>query len=143
VIAPARADDRAAVIALLRACALPVEDLAPALERFFVARDGDAIVGCIGLDVLGPSALLRSVAVLPAWRGRGLARRLWEQARQAAGEAGIRELFLLTATAEAIFARWGFTRIGRDEAPDVLRGTAEFRALCPASAVVMRLSLEG
>jgi amino-acid N-acetyltransferase len=50
---------------------------------------------------------------------------------------GVRELFLLTTTAEPIFARWGFRRVDRAEAPPAIRESREFASLCPASAVFM------
>jgi amino-acid N-acetyltransferase len=134
-------EDRAAIVALLRACALPTEDLATSLDHFFVARAGEELVGVIGVQPFGQRGLMRSLAVTAQQRGTGVARRLWDAALARAGQLGIRELFLLTATAEAVFAHWGFARVGRDEAPEEIRQTEEFRTLCPSTAVVMRLPL--
>jgi N-acetylglutamate synthase-like GNAT family acetyltransferase len=50
---------------------------------------------------------------------------------------GVSALYLLTPTAEAFFARRGDVRISREAAPPVLHRTAEFAALCPASAACL------
>ena len=141
---PALAAQRPAVVELLRSCALPVDDLAADLGHFFVAMAGDRLVGTVGIEILGDQrdiALLRSLAVEPPWRGRGVARRLFEEARREARRLGAREIFLLTTTAEAIFAHWGFQGIPRDSAPAAVRATPEYRSLCPGSAVVMHLGV--
>lgn len=133
--------DRAAIVALLRACDLPTADLPSSLEHFFVGQAGDRIVGVIGLEVHGNRGLVRSLAVAPGHRGQRLARALWHAALGRARDLGLGDLFLLTATAEAIFAHWGFVRVAREAAPDEIRQTEQFRSLCPASAAVMRLAV--
>ncbi len=52
-------------------------------------------------------------------------------------EAKIERLILLTQTAAAFFARYGYQVIGRSEAPADVQGTEEFRSLCPSSAACM------
>jgi N-acetylglutamate synthase-like GNAT family acetyltransferase len=141
---PATAAMRPAVVGLLQSCSLPVEDVPAGLEHFFIAAAGDLLVGTVGIEVLGDSAgiaLFRSLAVAPEWRGRGVARCLFEEARQEAQRLGVHELFLLTTTAEAVFAHWGFLRIPRDKVPGAVRATPEYRTLCPGSAVVMHLDV--
>ena len=96
----------------------------------------------IGLEPYGSVALLRSLAVAPAWQGRGLGSALLAHAEQAARQRGIAALYLLTTTAAAFFARRGYVRLPREAAPPVLQQTAEFAALCPASAVCMTKTLD-
>jgi N-acetylglutamate synthase-like GNAT family acetyltransferase len=64
-------------------------------------------------------------------------------ARQQASRRGVASLYLLTTTAEPLFARWGFRRIERDAAPAAVRATKQFASLCPSSAVMMALALKG
>jgi amino-acid N-acetyltransferase len=137
-----RADpaDEAAIIALLRACSLPTEDLTAGLPHFFVAKSGSSLVGCVGLELFGANALFRSLAVMPAWRGRGVSVQLWQRARQEAIGRGAEQIFLLTTTAEPLFARWGFQRSARDAAPAGIRESREFTGLCPSTAVFMRIA---
>ena len=139
----AAAADRPAVEALLRAAQLPVEGVADWVDQFWVAEPetGEGVVGVAGLELHGEAALLRSVAVAPAWQDRGIARLLAERALDAARDEGAREAFLLTTTAEGYFTRLGFTCIGRQAAPTALQASAEFCGACPASATLMRKSV--
>ncbi len=133
----ARPDDLAAVARLLTASNLPLDGVAEALSDFVVAEAGDALVGVAGLEVCGDHALLRSVAVDPAWRAHGIGRALVTRVISDAEARGIRGLYLLTTTAERYFPSFGFRPIGREAVPDDVRATAEFRGACPASATVM------
>ena len=124
--------------ALLASAGLPVADVAAGRQEYLLAFDGERLVGAVGLEVVGEDGLLRSLAVVPAWRGRGIARELHEGTLTAARGRGLRTLYLLTTTAEGFAAKGGFERVDRSEAPPGIRGLAQFRALCPATAVCMR-----
>jgi N-acetylglutamate synthase-like GNAT family acetyltransferase len=50
---------------------------------------------------------------------------------------GVAQLVLLTETAEPFFRRLGYTVIERGTAPSVVADSAEFRTLCPVTAVCM------
>jgi amino-acid N-acetyltransferase len=102
--------DLQAVRALLRRCELPIEDLTPKhLEHFVLCHVRDRVVGSVGLEVVpGEAALLRSLAVAPEERARGVGRELWACAREQAGTLAVRRLYLLTTTAESLFRKWGF-----------------------------------
>jgi amino-acid N-acetyltransferase len=112
------------------------------LAHFLVARDAaGALVGACGLEPHGRIALLRSLVVAPAWRGRGLAKRLVETIEQRAQGFALDELYLLTTTAADFFAHIGYRVIRRDAVPPVLRSTAQFSQLCPASAACLAKTL--
>jgi amino-acid N-acetyltransferase len=131
-----------AILDLLREAELPTDDLhAESWLHFAVARSADQVVATIGLEPLGDLALLRSMAVHADLRGAGIGRRLLREAHRVSRQLGLKELYLLTTTAELFFAREGFTRIERDAAPAVIRETREFCDLCPDRAVVMHLPL--
>jgi N-acetylglutamate synthase-like GNAT family acetyltransferase len=140
---PARLDDLAAVERLLAAAHLPLDGVAAALPAFVVAESGGALVGVAGLEVCCENALLRSVAVEPSWRSRGVGRALVERVIADAESRGIHALYLLTTTAERYFPSFGFRAVPRDAVPDDVRATAEFRGACPASATVMRRGVSG
>ena len=130
--------DFEAVRRLLEEARLPTRDLTPEmLEHFLVARRGAELFGVIGLEPLGDVGLLRSAAVVPAERGRGLGARLTAALEDRAARLGIGRLFLLTTTAEVFFARLGYRRASREEAPPAIRDTTEFRELCAATSVCM------
>jgi amino-acid N-acetyltransferase len=128
------------VRSLLEACGLESVDVAggPA-QRFLVAREGAEIVGCIGLEVHGQAGLLRSFAVAPSWRCRGLGTALQEAAVGMARDAGVGMLYILTMTVRERALRDGFEDVPREAVPEVIRGGSQFRGLCPASAACMRM----
>jgi len=127
---------------LLAASELPIDDLAdPALELVGAFAD-DALLGVIGLQRAGEVGLLRSLAVAPAARARGIAAALCHALLARARGAGLRELYLLTTTAAGYFPRHGFAPIDRAAAPVAIREHPQFTLLCPASAVLMRRDLE-
>jgi amino-acid N-acetyltransferase len=140
---PARAGDLADVLSLLRASGLPVDGVEARFPAgFVVGREVDgALAGVAGVEVYGDSGLLRSVAVRADLRGTGLGQALSAAAVEAARTAGVRDLFLLTTTAEKFFLRLGFEPWGRGDVPAALAASEELRGACPAAAVVMRRRL--
>ena len=136
-IRAATADDLAGVEALLVASGLPVAGVAESLGSFLVAEHDGAIVGVVGVEQCCGYGLLRSTAVDASWRSRGLGRQLVERAIAGAESQGLQALYLLTTTAERYFPSFGFAVTTREQVPDVVRDTVEFRSACPASAVVM------
>jgi amino-acid N-acetyltransferase len=133
--------DVRAIRALLEACGLPVADLSAQAQELVVALDGEALVGCIGLERHGSAVLLRSLAVAPAWRGRGLGRALHDRILATAALRGATAAYLLTTGAERFAAARGFARVDRAAVPADVAASAQFRALCPVTAVCMRRDL--
>lgn len=132
---------REEAIALLRAENLPVEDLPESLNDFFVAAEGGDIIGVAGMEVYGNYGLLRSVAVSPGYRGRGIALKLVSQIESAGKSKGLSALYLLTETAADYFKNNGFIQISRDQAPAEIKTSSEFSHMCPVSAIVMEKAL--
>jgi amino-acid N-acetyltransferase len=137
-IGRAAAGDLPAIRALLRSCDLRDDDVGEAGQHFFLARGGADLAGCIGIEVHGQDALLRSFAVSPAWRRQGLGAALHERAMTMARELGIRDLYLLTTTVRERALRDGFEDVARETVPEAIREGSQFRGLCPASAACMR-----
>jgi amino-acid N-acetyltransferase len=127
------------ITTLLAAAGLPADDLWPTnLGGFEVAIDDrDRIVGVAGSEVLDGSALLRSVAVAPDWRGKGVGETLVVRRESAARAAGAAAIYLLTTSAGDYFRRLGYADIARDAVPPAVATHAQFRSLCPASAVCL------
>ena len=130
-------DDLPAIEKLLSAGRLPVAGVESTIGNFLVAESRDELVGAIGLELYGSAALLRSVVVADSVRGTGLGAQLVNEIIREADEKGVRQVFLLTTTAEHYFPRFGFERITRDEVPESVKQSVEFRGACPASAIVM------
>ena len=140
-VRPATAADYPAVIALLEAASLPTAGVPRALGDFLVADTEAGLAGAIGLERYGSGALLRSEVVRPGDQGTGIGAALVRAVLDRARESGLREIYLLTTTAERWFPRFGFTPVPREQVPDAVRASVEFREACPASAAVMRLQV--
>ena len=138
----ATGDDHAAIRGLLQDSRLPVADLDASAIDFIVAIDAGALAGVVGVETFGDVGLLRSLAVRTDQRGHGIGERLVQAIEARAATLGLRRLVLLTETAAPFFARRGYAAIARDQAPAAVHASAEFRALCPASATCMIKSLE-
>ena len=129
---------RAAAVALLNAAALPSSDLTDAhMEHFFYCGSADAPTALVGLELRGPSALLRSLVVRPDCRSTGIGKTLVEYAESQARARGVRAMYLLTTTAAPFFERRGYRLAARETAPAEIRSTREFSDICPASSAFM------
>ncbi|MFM0058417.1 arsenic resistance N-acetyltransferase ArsN2 [Paraburkholderia phytofirmans] len=128
---------------LLNANDLPVEDVSTTLIKgFLVAEDASGtVVGSGGLEQIGSSVLLRSLALAPEWRGTGVARKLVELHEDNARSLGQQDVWLLTTTAERFFERAGYERVNRDEVSSDVRLCTQFAVLCPSTALCMRKRL--
>jgi amino-acid N-acetyltransferase len=134
--------DLEVAVRILEAAKLPTEDLtASHVEHFSFAGPASQPTGLVGLEIFGDVALLRSLVVVPGRRGQGDGQQLLAHAENQARSSGVRALYLLTTTAETFFARHGFTRLTRDDAPAAIRATREFAGICPASSAFMGKTL--
>jgi amino-acid N-acetyltransferase len=137
----ARPENRTALVSLLQTVNLPVEDLPQSLDYFLLAEEKGQVRGSVGLDIYGSCALLRSLAVLGEKQGTGLGKALYQAAAGLASRQGVRDLYLITTTASGFFARQGFEQVARENVPEAIRNTMQFRDVCPASATVMHRQL--
>lgn len=138
-IAPATASDLDAIKALLVASDLPTAGVDEHWRTFLVAREGEKLIGCAGAEAYQFAALIRSVAIDPAYRSHGVGRRLVRQLLDRLASRGLREFYLLTTTAEEYFRKRGFKTIDRDEVHPQLLQSREMQDACPKSAICMRL----
>ena len=140
-IREARGEDLDGIRVMLERHALPTADLAASRPAFAAAHAGGILVGAVGLEAFGATGLPRSLVVDESRRGAGLGRALVAFIEQAAASRGITQLVLLTETAREFFLRLGFADIPREAAPEGVRRSAEFKALCPQSAHCMQKRL--
>jgi amino-acid N-acetyltransferase len=136
-------NDHAAIAQLLASASLPVPVADEAPVHMLVARELGRLAGCAGWESHGDTALLRSVAVDASERRKGLGRALVRGALVVIAAAGVRQVTLLTESAEAFFAGLGFTRIDRSELPIAVRGSRQVASSCCAGATAMRRELSG
>ncbi|MEV4415349.1 GNAT family N-acetyltransferase [Catellatospora sp. NPDC049609] len=84
--------------------------------RFLLVLAGGAAIACCAVQPLdGGEAELKRMYVDPAWRGRGVARRLMPEAERLAAHTGASVFKLETGVRQpdaiAVYERAGFTRI--------------------------------
>jgi len=134
--------DFALIRKLLESCELPHADLTGDRNHHFVlACEADVLIGAVGMELCGEAALLRSLAVAPDHRCRGVAVKLVNAIESYAKSRQIKALYLLTLTAPDFFAARGYQRADRKQAPAALQDTTEFKNICPAAAVCMTKKL--
>ncbi len=136
-----RPEDLEEALALLRASDLPDAGVAESFRDYLVVRDSRRLAAVCGLETHGPHGLLRSLVVDAEYRGTGLGASLVEEAVTRAAARGLRDVYLLTTTARAFFLRHGFVDVPREQAPEPIRQSWEYRVGCPASAAFMRRPL--
>lgn len=137
----ADAADAGVIRDLLDHNGLPTGDLSAARPEFVIATHAGQTVGIGALEHFGDAALLRSLAVQPQWRGSGVGRLLVAELERRARAAGVSELILLTLTAADFFRRLGYGVQDRARVPDTVLASAEFRSLCPATAICLAKTL--
>lgn len=123
---------------LLKSADLPYEDIDLARQDFIAIAQGTKIIGTVGLETYGESGLLRSLAVEDAFRGFGLGRALAREMIGHAKDSGIKQLYLLTMTADRFFEKEGFEKISRESVPGAVKNTTEFTSICPVSSICMK-----
>lgn len=130
-----------AIAALLEASKLPLDGAHDHLSNYLLATCGSEVVGIAGAEVYGDIALLRSVAIAPAFQHQGLGKLLVNRLLEEAKRCQIANVYLLSVTAPEFFEQYGFKRDSRDNAPDALKASKEFQGTCPDSAAFMSLTL--
>ena len=147
-------EEMAEVKALLTASGLPLAGLDQAADCLLLARHdqpgnldkadrapSSPLAGCAALEIVGASALLRSVAVTPAARGHGVGRQLVAAAEATARSRGLTTMYLLTESAVDYFPRLGYASVDRAQVDPAVAASVEFVSACPASAQAMRKRL--
>jgi amino-acid N-acetyltransferase len=134
--------DLAQVLRLVGEAGLPIDDLDEAdLSHFLGLGPRNRPLGVVGLELLGATALLRSLAVDAGARGAGSGTALVEAAEGHAIREGVETVYLLTTTADRFFERLGYVRVAREKAPPEIRRSREFSELCSEAAVLMMKDL--
>ena len=144
-IESAKISDLEEIYALLKIVDLPIEGVKENIDYFLLLiRQVDTteeIIGCVGLEMYGQLALLRSAVIHPDHQGKKYGKQLTSAIIAFAKLNGVSQLYLLTETAEQFFQKLGFIKIERSQVPDSVKESIEFTSLCPDSATTMTLKL--
>ncbi|NOY73762.1 MAG: GNAT family N-acetyltransferase [Gammaproteobacteria bacterium] len=122
---------------ILIANGLPSVDFGEHFDNAVVVEEKGEIIGLGGLEICGDIGLVRSIVVIPRYRGKGIAKNIYRLIEDKASHLGINVLYLLTESATEYFKKLGFTVQRRTETPIAVMETKQFKALCPSSATVM------
>jgi len=92
-------------------------ELAESIRDFTVAEEDGRLLGCGALHFYTPaSGEVRSLAVVPDGKGKGIGRRIVEALEQEAHLAGLHSLFAFTYV-PGFFQRLGFHEVDRGHLP--------------------------
>jgi len=138
-IREAKQTDISFISDLLKSRDLPCEDFNVHLNNFYVIEDKNKIIATAGYESCSSYALLRSFAVLDTYKGLGLAGKLYKTLEEKAKNENIKAFYLLTQTAEKYFEKLNFINIEKNEAPNSIKKTEQFKSICPASSQLMYL----
>lgn len=87
------------------------------LQMFLVADENEVVVGCCAMEIIWSDlAEIKSLAVAPGQKGRGLGRALVEAAVEQARQLGVSRVFALTLEPR-FFERIGFSVVAKEDLP--------------------------
>jgi len=138
---PASDSDLSDIVKLLQNNDLPITDITNSDIQLFVGTYNNVLVGVIGIEIYSSTGLLRSLAVDDSFKklniGTTLINRLFNNSKL----RNIKDVYLLTETAEKYFEKFNFQSIDRSNVPDIIMETQEFKEICPVSATVMHRNI--
>ena len=126
------------VLTLLKLVDLPIEGVKEHFHDFFIIRKDKMVVGCVGIEIYENVGLLRSLGIRPTFQGKGLGKQMVGKIEEYSAEKGLRNIYLLTDTAEKFFLKLGYLLISREETDPRVKQSIEFTTLCPSSPVMMK-----
>ncbi|MBA1341366.1 MAG: Amino-acid acetyltransferase [ANME-2 cluster archaeon] len=105
------------------------------IDQFVVAKAGDMIVGCACLISSMGIVELRSIAVIPGWKNKGIGRRLFQTLMQRA--KGMTDRIYVRTTARGFFEKMGFEAMDDSLKPVLWQDCAD----CDKLDVCMQVSM--
>ena len=141
-VRPAHRHDMADVRSIASELSWPTSDLDDEVYAdFYVLHNETGFVGCVGLEVYGEAAILRSLSVKKDARGGGYGWLLADTAVSMARQRGCKRVYLLTENASDFFAaKLGFRVVDISTVSPAVASSSTFRHQ-PPGAIAMRLDL--
>lgn len=134
-------EDSGLIIRLLREYDLPTEDIGVSDIEFYIVKESENLVACVGLEVNQDTALLRSMAIKKESAHQGIGTQLVNFILDESSAKQLKSLFLLTETAAPFFEKLGFITVERNSVPAAIQHSKEFSELCADTAVCMKIDL--
>ena len=117
---------------------MPTDALETNSANFYMAEQEGEMVGTGAFEFYHGDALLRSVAIAPKLRDKGIGSQLVEFMEDEARDRQVKSIVLLTETARTFFERKGYRVVDRGSISNkALAASSEFVYACSASAVCM------
>lgn len=123
---------------LLKENNLPVSDLNDSIT-FFAKIEHNTLLAVGGIEKAGKDAIIRSIAVSENYKGKGFGKKITRELLNYAREKKVRDVYLLTTTADNYFTRFGFKKADRASLPAEIKNSSQYSTVCPDTAVVMKL----
>jgi len=141
-IVPANGEHVESVRHLLSSLELDYEDVSDGnISNFLVLQNENGFVGCVGIELFGDDAVLRSLAVEQGGRGVGYGWMLADTAISQARFRGVKRLYLMTDNASDFFAaKHGFRVVDLSTVADEIIASPTFVS-GSSDTVAMRLDL--
>ncbi|PWI47256.1 hypothetical protein CEE45_12735 [Candidatus Heimdallarchaeota archaeon B3_Heim] len=139
LITKAIVQDLPEVLKLLQLLDLPIEGVKEHFQHFFILREDEMVVGCIGVEIYDNTGLLRSIGIHPSYQGKGFGQQMVSRLEEFSSEKELNSLYLLTETAEKFFLNLGYKYVSREEVDPNIKQSIEFTKLCPSSPVMVKL----
>lgn len=134
-------EDLGSIARLLKEYDLPTQDIGVSDIEFYILKEGENLVACIGLEIIGETGLLRSLAIEKESAHQGIGTQLVKFILDESSAKQLKSIFLLTETAAPFFTKLGFKTIERNSAPEAMQRSTEFSELCAETAVCMKIDL--
>ncbi len=126
---------------LLEECKLSIKGLNEHIHNFYLAKLDNKIIGSVGIEIYGKYGVIRSTAVLPEHRKKGIGAKLAGHMLDYAREKGIEELYLKTENEATFFKSVGFIGVSPDHIPEEVRHSEMLAESCCSTADTMFMSL--
>jgi len=137
----ARSEHLHSVKEILQLNHLPLIGVEDQFSNYFILQLNADIIGVIGLEIYGDSALIRSFAIIPEFQKKGLGTTLFQQIMEYAQEKKIKNLYVLTQTAKVFFEKKNFGVVDRNVAPLEIQQSKEFTTACPSTAILLKRAI--
>jgi N-acetylglutamate synthase-like GNAT family acetyltransferase len=128
IVREAQPGDAERICALLAQLRLGTDNVLVPGTRYWLAEDaGGQVAGVVGLEYGAEDVLLRSAAVAPPTRGRGVGAALVREALESAAQAGYRRAYLFSTGAGSYWVRLGFREVPVPQLVAALPGAPQVR----------------
>lgn len=141
-IRKATGSDLTEILEILKRVGLPTAGVDNNIIHFLVATSkSNELLAVIGMEIVGTDGLLRSLACNPNFCKQGIAAELIANALIVARKQGIKNLYLMTQSAEKYMQKFGFKTVERQDIPEDLLKQSELNFACSTCSTCMSLAL--